>query len=282
MISIYTGIPGSGKTYHAVTQIINYIKAGRRVYTNIRGIKGEEIAKFLDWSIYEHLLYILDDDEIKKCYLYLPNNSLLVLDEYQNIYPVTDYAVNTSAVNFFTTHRHKGIDVILITQSTSLGEKRLTALSEEYHDFRKLSFLGASNRYRHACFMGATDNQQAHMYTKICKYDPRVFKIYSSYVEDEVQEQTKKQTIYSNPKIIGFFILAIFLIMFLLTKIQTSNFSAFTSKAQTDTTKNEFKNDSLKSTSPAEKNDSLSYGRAFYASWGDTTWLDSAEHVQKP
>jgi zona occludens toxin len=46
-INVYTGLPGSGKSYEVVSEVIaKQVAAGRRIVTNIDGINPEEVFDY--------------------------------------------------------------------------------------------------------------------------------------------------------------------------------------------------------------------------------------------
>ena len=47
MIIIHEGVPGSGKSYDAVRKIIDALKKGRVVYTNIDGLDKDQCREYL-------------------------------------------------------------------------------------------------------------------------------------------------------------------------------------------------------------------------------------------
>jgi len=102
MIELITGTPGSGKTLYTTTLILQYIKEGRTVYTNINGlnIDGVEDAPD-DWRE-------------------TPEGSVVVYDECQMIMGTKVGRNIPDFIEELTIHRHTGHDIILITQGPKL------------------------------------------------------------------------------------------------------------------------------------------------------------------
>lgn len=143
MIQLNTGVPGSGKTYFVVKQIVDIAKDKKskykKIFTNINGLKYEELNKINSNLVFESLYF--DDllEEIEKEFLFYSKNkklhnyddtikelgilskfydSLIVIDECHTLLDSSD-----SMKRFITYHRHWNIDLILITQAKSELDK---------------------------------------------------------------------------------------------------------------------------------------------------------------
>lgn len=143
MIQLNIGVPGSGKSYFVVKQIVDLAKEKKpkykKIITNINGLKYDDLNKInsnvkfevlhfddlLDEIEKEYNFYIdnkrLDnyDDEVKKVGI-LSNfyDSLVVIDECHTLLTGSDFMKR-----FITYHRHWNIDLILITQAKSELDK---------------------------------------------------------------------------------------------------------------------------------------------------------------
>lgn len=130
MIIAITGTPGSGKSAYAISVI--YDNLGRRkIYTNI------------DTKLFHYKIY-----DIKEI-LTVPDNSMIVIDESQRYFS----KLTPEFLEFFSYHRHRNIDIYLITQSLSSLDKRLVELLEYEVNFMKSIFRLSNSvfvaRYRH-------------------------------------------------------------------------------------------------------------------------------------
>lgn len=124
MITLITGVPGSGKTLYA----INYIKTksekeSRAVYCS--GIP--ELT--LGWFDLENA------EEWYKC----PAGSIIVIDECQRVFrPRPAGKQVPESISRFETHRHEGFDVFLITQHPQLIDTNIRRLvGQHFHVIRK-------------------------------------------------------------------------------------------------------------------------------------------------
>lgn len=127
MISIYTGTPGSGKSYHAVQDIYNALRKGKTVITNL-WVDIDKIKKIKGEYVY------LDDIKIRQLLPRLEKkNILFVIDESQ-VYLgsrswQSDYDRNVW-LRYFQLHRHVDNNVILVTQQIEMIDKQVRNLAE--------------------------------------------------------------------------------------------------------------------------------------------------------
>lgn len=118
MIYLFTGAPGASKTLNAIKFITETFK-DRNVYAyNVRGLKN-------GWNV-------LTKDEALTWHE-LPEGSVIFLDECQEIFPprrngsdVPEYVSNLN------THRHKGIDIVLVTQHPMLIDGAVRRVVNEH------------------------------------------------------------------------------------------------------------------------------------------------------
>lgn len=119
MIHLITGIPGSGKSLLAVELLYKNSMSPqiRPAYTNISGIETDSLRCFE-----------LDDVE---CWYDLPDGSLIVIDECQRWFrPRANGSAVPEYISRFETHRHQGLDIILITQHPGLIDRNIRKLVE--------------------------------------------------------------------------------------------------------------------------------------------------------
>lgn len=100
MIYLLTGMPGNGKTLYAVDFIVKARKAGRDVYSDIEGLEVEGVKPAPDdWRD-------------------APDGALIVYDEAHRRFPQYKGRGRSplEVVQEMDTHRHRGIDMMMITQ----------------------------------------------------------------------------------------------------------------------------------------------------------------------
>ena len=119
MIYLVTGLPGHGKTYFTIAKAIEIIgTSGRPVfYSGIPDLK-------LDWT-----------ESDPKRWPELQDGSVMVIDEAQRIFPVPPVGAPRGLhVTALETHRHKGLDLWLITQDANLLDSHVRRLvGVHYH-----------------------------------------------------------------------------------------------------------------------------------------------------
>lgn len=118
MIRLITGVPGAGKTLFT----LDTLKAitDRPIYHN--GIPDLT----LPWAC------VADPANWHDA---IPDGSILVIDECQRVFPVRDHKKEVpGGVTAMETHRHRGIDIYLVTQHPNLIDHHVRRLvGEHYH-----------------------------------------------------------------------------------------------------------------------------------------------------
>jgi len=210
-ISLYMGRMGSGKSYETVRSVIvPAIKQGRRIVTNVAGLKHDKIVEYLskkypDWDsesageivrvktadLLEQgsLPVYVEDEPAKPGSVVLPGD-LLVIDEVWNIYPSGSHrAIPDDHKSFLRMHRHitredgLACDIVLISQQKSDVNRFVTGVVELIVKTVKLKSAGMNNSYRVELFSGGHINPDRAEPDKINlhKYKPEIFELYSSY-----------------------------------------------------------------------------------------------------
>ena len=223
MIRFYTGKPRSGKTYHALHDIVNDFlswkyfdpkkkdktKSYKRLYTNI-ALNPDfiENANFyfeynnvekkiypLKWNIFfNHInkLYDLAVTQTKSDHELLEyldshnlSNSLIVIDEAHNYF---DKTRSSALVWFLGYHGHMKMDLWFITQNKSKMHSDYTKDCEIFIDAQPMS-KSLSNRQMRYFYYGSDK------YTKDQRYDVKsLFKddrIYSIYHSGDIHKPSK-------------------------------------------------------------------------------------------
>lgn len=117
MITLITGVPGSGKTLYTIGKILEAVKEGRDVYSDIDGLSIDGVEKAPDdWRD-------------------TPDGSLVVYDECQQKYGPEGAGGRSSRPDIaaMEIHRHTGHDLILITQHANLLHSHVRRLVGKHH-----------------------------------------------------------------------------------------------------------------------------------------------------
>lgn len=151
-ISLYTGTPGSGKSYHAARDIVRRLKRGGGLIANFPVNedcvkKRKTRVEYWDNSelTAERLVaYALEHHKIGK-----EGQCLLVIDECQIIFNCRDFGRKdrNAWVQFFAQHRKLGFNVILITQADRMMDKQIRCLVETEVKHRKLNNYGIGGMF---------------------------------------------------------------------------------------------------------------------------------------
>lgn len=197
MIVGFVGTPGSGKTYEAVQKIVDNLRKGKRIYTNIDGIEAPECQEMIksycnltDYELYERL-HILNKDQAQEFWRHVQDSSLIVLDEVHKLFSNRDWASQTNKefTEWASTHRHNGFDVVLITQDIEKIDKHARSLIEWTYFFRKVNFFGGAVQKKYLCYAYSGDDHNGQPQAKnIRTYDSRIFRCYKSYVSGDIKE----------------------------------------------------------------------------------------------
>lgn len=130
MIILITGQPGSGKSALCVDMIAHDKQFENRPLF-VGGIPDltiphESVPPVAEWT---ELRAAPEDETLKLAYFTFPDSSLVVLDEAQRIFrPRSAGSKVPPEVSAFETHRHTGVDFILLTQHPGLLDSNIRKL----------------------------------------------------------------------------------------------------------------------------------------------------------
>lgn len=182
-ITVITGTPGAGKTLHAIEKLLIPIVGSsipqevdgvmtfhpRVIYTNIKGL------------LIDHVLIDGGDNQgLRDWHLWAQPGAVICFDEVQKIWPPRPAGSKVpDDIQALETHRHMGVDFILITQNVMLVDRNMQALTNRHLHVRRMANLGLAIVYEwDHCSKGL-------LYTKAItkspwKYNKKVFKLYHS------------------------------------------------------------------------------------------------------
>lgn len=167
MIRLFTGKPGHGKSNHAVSVALREARAGRAVYvSNLNGMRipgAIVLADPREWAD-------------------LPAGSLLVVDEAQRYWRASRSGTVPPEVHEMETHRHLGVDLLLITQDPLYLVKHLRGLvGEHVHHVRRSKGMIQTFTWSNRCSEDpeAVGEQELAQQSLIA-LDKEAFKFYDS------------------------------------------------------------------------------------------------------
>lgn len=216
-ISYHEGLPGAGKSYEAcMFHILPALKAHRRVITNIRGVNYAKFAELADEP--EDLIRLLliyvepaeqDDDaaQIQRCINEIadktPDNALIVWDEIQDYFPSGNYKLPLNQQKFWTEHRHRGLDIVIMGQDRDDVHKIIRSRIRDVVYFLKLEAVGFQNTYKWTLFQKQDKGKFVKTNAGTRTYDPKYFGLYMSHRREGVKAgvyTTKRTNMLANSK----------------------------------------------------------------------------------
>lgn len=197
MIIGFVGTPGSGKTYDAVKKILDNLKLGRKVVTNIDGLDNEKCREYIktyagldDYQLGSRLIHV-SNEKMQHISTFAENGSMIVIDEVHRLFSNRDWQTekNKVFVEWASVHRHQGIDIVLVTQDLEKIDKHARSLIEWSYFYRKVNFFGSlvSNKYLRYTYSG-DDHNSKPLAKNMLPYDHKVFRCYKSYVSSDIKE----------------------------------------------------------------------------------------------
>ena len=163
-IMLYSGTPGSYKSYHAVKQCIFWLKTGGNLITNFplnykrkikKPIKGVyECVNNMELTVDYLIKFACDHHKMG-----IKAQTLVVIDEASIKFNSRDFNMHDRMdwINFFANHRHFNFNVILITQQDKMLDRQIRGLIEIEYKHRALKnyklFGLLLDLLFHGCFM---------------------------------------------------------------------------------------------------------------------------------
>ena len=165
------------------------VKTGRPVYADIEGLTLPGVLPLPDFG---------DAASNARGWHKLPEGSIVALDECQRAFPVRNPSTPVPlTVSEFQTHRHKGYDVLLITQGPRLLDRALFSLiGQHVHLYRPLGFHRAVV-YR---WQGVNDEPEPSQNRSNAErvtftYDPELYAFYRSAVQHYVRPRIPRRVL---------------------------------------------------------------------------------------
>lgn len=194
-ISLYSGTPGSGKSYHAARDIISRLKRGGGLICNFP-IKEHLIpdakAKVTYWDNSELTPERLVSYALANHAIGVEGQCLVIIDEAQLIFNSREFGRKDRQawITLFSQHRKLGYNFILIAQHDRMLDRQIRALIEDEVKHRKLNNAGFGGMMlslltgKRTWFIAITYWYGGHhmkLYSEVFMYRKRVAAIYDSY-----------------------------------------------------------------------------------------------------
>ncbi|NGZ96707.1 MAG: hypothetical protein CV089_11395 [Nitrospira sp. WS110] len=207
MITLLEGTPGSGKSYYAVAEyLLPWLRAGRRLYVAVDGFYLDRLALFEGRPLPElqkQITLWAERTAIPSLLLSIEPGSAVCLDEAQTIFRAKE-KVPGEILRWLETHRHYGVDLLLMAQDYRQLTSGVTRLVESTIKFRRMERFGMRRRFQG--FVRGNPEETEVIRTLIGRYDPKIYAYYSSYATGGITEERRMKTIMSSPLLlIGLF-----------------------------------------------------------------------------
>lgn len=197
MISAYVGLPGAGKSYSVVANVIvPALKQGRRVVTNVplnrdkvrELVKGGEIVELDIEAI------ATQPERVEE---YCTPGSVVIIDEVWRLWPagVKSHQVPEPFRSLLAEHRHRvdsqgrSMQIVMVTQDLQQISAWARSLIETTYVHTQLGHVGANRKYRVASYHGPVDTIGAPESRRIREmygtYRKAVYELYQSHTMRE-------------------------------------------------------------------------------------------------
>jgi hypothetical protein len=170
MLNLITGLPGAGKTLYFLSKVLPQYR-GRDVYCY--GIPA-----------LDHDHFGTRDLEKPEEWYDLSEGAVIVIDEAQKIFPVRSAGSKVPRkCAEFETHRHKGFDVVLLTQDGTTLDVHVRKLAGKHLHVHRLFGGHSANIYEYGNFEGKPTNgnvRKQALGIRSWRYDKTIFDHYKS------------------------------------------------------------------------------------------------------
>ncbi len=138
-------------------------------------------------------------EEVKAGLLNVEPGSAVLIDEVQTVFRSKD-KTDPQLLRWLETHRHRGIDLVLMCQQygqVTLGVNRLVEATTK---FRRLDRFGLKNRYQASVRGNPEELEVIRMFSG--KYEPKLYAYYSSYASASVRETARGGSMLKSPTLL--------------------------------------------------------------------------------
>lgn len=180
MIYLFTGSNGSGKTLNAIKFISEKLdkEKSRPVFyfeSENQSLQIDEIGK-LTWTK-------LDKEQVTN-WFDLPDDSIIMVDEFRHVWPYRDAKRQISeSVDRLSEHRSRGFDFVLTAQKpTAQFDPAIQGFIEEHRHLVGIRGMKASKHYVFEAFCSSPQSppQLADFHIETHKFDKKYFGTYKS------------------------------------------------------------------------------------------------------
>ena len=145
MVILYTGTPGSGKSYHATDIVHTATRRKKNIIANFvikLSDKQQPYFFFVDnkqLTVKNLIAFSKEHHKVDK-----EGQTIIIIDEAATIFNTrdSDRKDRNDWIKFFSQHRKLGFDIILITQNDRMLDRQIRSNIEYHYIHRKLTNFG--------------------------------------------------------------------------------------------------------------------------------------------
>jgi zona occludens toxin len=133
-----------------------------------------------------------------KRFQHVEPGSAVIIDEAQTVFRSMQ-KVEPGLLRWLETHRHYGVDILLMSQDFRQLSQGVTRLIEATVKFRKLAFVGLSKKYQGKVRGNPEDNEVIRAF--VGTYSPAIYAYYSSYASAAIREEKRSHTVFKSARV---------------------------------------------------------------------------------
>lgn len=192
MLSLITGVPGSGKTLKLISDLMTRDDLKNRPLF-LDGIPD------VNEKIIPHMP-IPEGESMQTWYKWAPTGAILVIDECQRVFrPRPSGSKVPDFVAELETHRHRGLDFFLLTQHPRLIDANVRSLIGHHTHISKTN-LGIRRKVEwQRCANPESRSDVSEGIVSVYKLDKRAFGVYKSAEEHTKIKTKRSKVIYVLP-----------------------------------------------------------------------------------
>lgn len=189
MLYLYSGTPGSGKSYHAVKDALDKLrrKERNRVIANFPlSVPAALADRFEYWDNPDVTIERLISYARARHAFGVEGQTLVILDEAQCLFNSRDWNSGSNKrmewIKFFSQHRKLGFNFILVAQFDRMLDRQIRCLIE--YDVKHLKVNNGFFAFLpFTCFLAVEKwyGQNMKLGSQVLVYRPKIAKLYDSY-----------------------------------------------------------------------------------------------------
>lgn len=170
MLTLFTGLPGAGKTLNLIKQVLsNEQFQNRNIY--YFGINGLNIPEWTE----------LSEDQLHKWYE-MTDSPVILIDEVQKVWRKRGASAQIPYdIQQLETHRHLGVDFLMTCQNPMQIDHEVRAMIQQHWHYDRVSNLQSGRRYEfERCISDPYKEKHLAVQTSRYKIDKKYFEYYKS------------------------------------------------------------------------------------------------------